>query len=50
MMREIGMARGRELMKPEQVADVAAYAVSDEAATLNGVTIDVPGTANTLGG
>ena len=23
MMREIGMARGRELMKPEQVADVA---------------------------
>ena len=50
MMREIGMARGRELMKPEQVADVAAYAVSDEAATLNGVTIDIPGTANTLGG
>ena len=50
MMREIGMARGRELMKPEQVADVATYAVSDEAATLNGVTIDVPGTANTLGG
>ena len=50
MMREIGMARGRELMKPEQVADVAAFAVSDEAATLNGVTIDVPGTANTLGG
>ena len=50
MMREIGMARGRELMKPEQVADVATYAVSDEAATLNGVTIDIPGTANTLGG
>ena len=50
MMREIGMARGRELMKPEQVADVAAFAVSDDAATLNGVTIDVPGTANTLGG
>ena len=50
MMREIGMARGRELMKPEQVADVATYAVSDEAATLNGVTIDVPGTANTLAG
>ena len=50
MMREIGMARGRELMKPEQVADVAAFAVSDEATTLNGVTIDVPGTANTLGG
>ena len=50
MMREIGMARGRELMKPEQVADVATYAVSDEAATLNGVTIDVPGTANTMGG
>ena len=50
MMREIGLARGRELMKPEQLADVAAYAVSDEAATLNGVTIDVPGTANTLAG
>ena len=50
MMREIGMAGGRELMKPEQVADVATYAVSDEAATLNGVTIDVPGTANTLAG
>ena len=50
MMREIGMAQGRELMKPEQVADVATYAVSDEAATLNGVTIDVPGTANTLAG
>ena len=50
MMREIGMARGRELMKPEQVADVAAFAVSDDAATLNGVTIDIPGTANTLGG
>ena len=50
MMREIGMAGGRELMKPEQVADVAAFAVSDDAATLNGVTIDVPGTANTLGG
>ena len=50
MMREIGMAGGRELMKPEQVADVAAFAVSDDAVTLNGVTIDVPGTANTLGG
>ena len=50
MMREIGMAKGRELMKPEQVADVAVYAVSDDAATLNGVTIDVPGTANTLAG
>ena len=50
MMRQIGMARGRELMRPEQVAEVAAYAVSDEAATLNGVTIDVPGTANTLAG
>ena len=50
MMREIGMGRGRELMRPEQVAEVAAYAVSDEAATLNGVTIDVPGNANTLTG
>ena len=31
-------------------AEVAAYAVSDEAATLNGVAIDVPGNANTLAG
>ena len=40
----------RDLMKPEQIAEVAAYAVSDEAATLNGVAIDVPGNANTLSG
>ena len=48
MMRQIALAGGRDLMKPEQVAEVAAYAVSDEAATLNGVAIDVPGNANTL--
>ena len=50
MMRQIALAGGRELMKPEQVAEVAAYAVSDEAATLNGVAIDIPGNANTLAG
>ena len=50
MMRQIAMGRGRDLMKPEQIAEVAAYAVSDEAATLNGVAIDVPGNANTLAG
>ena len=37
MMREIGMARGRELMKPEQVADVATYAVSYTNAATQGV-------------
>ena len=50
MMRQIALAGGRDLMKPEQIAEVAAYAVSDEAATLNGVAIDVPGNANTLAG
>ncbi len=50
MMRQIAMGGGRDLMKPEQIAEVAAYAVSDEAATLNGVAIDVPGNANTLAG
>ncbi len=50
MMRQIALAGDRELMKPEQIAEVAAYAVSDEAATLNGVAIDVPGNANTLAG
>ena len=50
MMRQIALGGGRDLMKPEQIAEVAAYAVSDEAATLNGVAIDVPGNANTLAG
>ena len=50
MMRRIALGGGRDLMKPEQIAEVAAYAVSDEAATLNGVAIDVPGNANTLAG
>ncbi len=50
MMRQIALAGDRDLMKPEQIAEVAAYAVSDEAATLNGVAIDVPGNANTLAG
>ena len=50
MMRQIALGGGRELMKPEQIAAVVAYAVSDEAATLNGVAIDVPGNANTLAG
>ncbi len=50
MMRQIALAGDRELMKPELIAEVAAYAASDEAATLNGVAIDVPGNANTLAG
>lgn len=50
MMRQIALGRGRDLMKPEQIAEVVAYAVSDEAATLNGVAIDVPGNANTIAG
>ena len=50
MMRLITLGGGRDLMKPEQIAEVAAYAVSEEAATLNGVAIDVPGNANTLAG
>ncbi len=48
MMREIGMGRGRNLMTPDQFAEVAAYVVSDQAAVLNGAAIDVPGPANTL--